>query len=147
VEESFHTARENGNYVIYIGNKDVILDRGIYVYELKYETHNQIGFFEDFDELYWNVNGNYWQFPVDTISATVQMPEGSKIIQNSCYKGFYGSEGQDCKVEALSDSSLKWSATRLTASEGLTIAVGIEKGIIQEPELPTFLQTENLLKI
>lgn len=146
-EEEYQTRKENGNFVIYIGDKDVILDRGIYEYELTYETKNQIGFFEDFDELYWNVNGNYWEFPVDTISARVYFPKGSKILQQSCYKGLYGSTGQDCKVESLSETSLKWSAQRLTASEGMTIAVGIEKGIIQEPELPFFLKSENLMKI
>jgi uncharacterized membrane protein YgcG len=146
-EEDYHTRKENGNFVIYIGNKDVNLDRGIYEYELTYETRNQIGFFEDFDELYWNVNGNYWVFPIDQISATVHLPDGSKIIQNACYKGVYRSSTQDCSVEILSKTSLKWSAKKLSPAEGLTIAIGIEKGLIQEPVIPFYLKKENLMKI
>ena len=33
-----------------------MLSPGYYDYEIKYESAGQIGFFEDFDELGWNVN-------------------------------------------------------------------------------------------
>ncbi|MBO6183682.1 MAG: DUF2207 domain-containing protein [Chryseobacterium sp.] len=108
-------------------------------------SEKQIGFFEKYDELYWNVNGTEWNFPVDSISATVNLPQGAGIIQNSCYKGGYGSTSQDCIAKILSEHSMEWSAKDLSPSEGLTIAVGFKKGIMVPPPPPTFLEKFGIL--
>ncbi|MBI5849044.1 MAG: DUF2207 domain-containing protein, partial [Nitrospirae bacterium] len=42
----------------YIGSDNVTLAPGIYEYELTYTTDHQLGFFNEYDELYWNVTGN-----------------------------------------------------------------------------------------
>ena len=34
----------------------------------------QLGFFADHDELYWNVTGNGWSFPIDRATANVVLP-------------------------------------------------------------------------
>ena len=146
-EEPYKTVYENGNYVIYIGDEDIFLNSGIYEYELTYETFRQIGFFEDFDELYWNVNGNYWNFPADQVSATIHLPKGARIIQSACYTGYYKSDSHNCESKNLSSNSIQWSAKDLGVQEGLTIAIGFEKGLIQEPKLPAYLQTQNLIKL
>lgn len=145
VDEDFHEEIEDGYLKVYVGNKDVILSPGDYNYEIKYTTEKQIGFFEKYDELYWNVNGNEWSFPVDSISATVNLPQGAGIIQNSCYKGGYGSTSQDCLAKVLSEHSIEWSAKDLGSGEGLTIAVGFKKGIMISPPPPTFLEKFGIL--
>lgn len=139
-EENYHEEIEDGFLKIYIGNKDVILQPGNYEYEIQYKTENQIGFFDKYDELYWNVNGNYWDFPVDTISAVVHLPEGANILQNSCYTGFAGSTEKNCSSKILSDHSIEWSASGFQANDGLTIAVGFQKGIMIPPPPPSFLE-------
>lgn len=144
-DEDYHEEVEDGFLKIYIGNKDIILSPGDYDYEIKYTTEKQIGFFEKYDELYWNVNGTEWSFPVDSISATVNLPQGAGIIQNSCYKGAYGSNSQDCLAKILSEHSIEWSAKDLVAGEGLTIAVGFKKGIMIPPPPPTFLEKFGIL--
>lgn len=143
--EDFHEEIEDGFLKIYLGNKDVILSPGVYDYEIKYTTEKQIGFFDKYDELYWNVNGNAWDFPVDSISVKVNLPQGAGIIQNSCYKGTYGTNSQDCKASLLSDHSIEWSAEKLGSGEGLTIAVGFKKGIMLPPPPPTFLEKFGVL--
>lgn len=145
VDEDFHEEIEDGYLKIYVGNKDVILSPGDYNYEIKYTTEKQIGFFEKYDELYWNVNGNEWSFPVDSISATVNLPQGAGFIQNSCYKGVYGSTSQDCIAKVFSEHSIEWSAKNLEPGEGLTIAVGFKKGIMVPPPPPTFLEKFGIL--
>lgn len=145
VDEDFHEEIEDGYLKVYVGNKDVILSPGDYNYEIKYTTEKQIGFFEKYDELYWNVNGNEWSFPVDSISATVNLPQGAGIIQNSCYKGGYGNTSQDCLAKVLSEHSIEWSAKDLGSGEGLTIAVGFKKGIMIPPPPPTFLEKFGIL--
>lgn len=144
-EENYHEEIEDGFLKIYIGNKDVILQPGDYEYEIQYKTENQIGFFDQYDELYWNVNGNYWDFPVDTISATVSLPQGANILQNSCYTDFAGSTEQNCNSKLLSDHSIEWSASDFQANDGLTIAVGFKKGIMIPPPPPSFLEKFGIL--
>ncbi|MCS3871241.1 putative membrane protein YgcG [Chryseobacterium ginsenosidimutans] len=146
-EENYHT-KINGDFLeIYLGNKDVILDPGDYNYEIKYETENQIGFFDKYDELYWNVNGTYWNFTVDSISATVNLPAGADIIQNSCYTGESGSSEKNCSSKVLSENSIEWSASNLQPNENLTIAVGFKKGIMIPPPPPTFMEKFGILII
>lgn len=143
--EDYHEETEDGYLKIYAGNKDVLLDPGTYDYEIKYKTENQIGFFPQYDEFYWNVNGTYWDFDVDTISARVNLPAGAAIIQNSCYTGAYGSNSQNCTSQVLSDNSIEWGASGLKPNEGLTIAVGFQKGIMFPPPPPTFLEKYGIL--
>ncbi len=145
--EDYHTETNGDNLEIYVGNKDVILDVGNYAYEIKYETKNQIGFFNNYDELYWNVNGNAWNFDIDTISAKVNLPAGANILQNSCYTGASGSNSQNCNAKVLSDTSIEWGASKLYPSEGLTIAVGFKKGIMVPPPPPGFLEQYGLLSV
>ncbi|AZA51986.1 DUF2207 domain-containing protein [Chryseobacterium sp. G0201] len=145
VEEDYHTETEDGYLKIYVGNKDVILSPGDYKYEIQYKTENQIGFFDKYDEVYWNVNGTVWDFAIDTISAKITLPEGAKILQNSCYTGSYGNDSQNCTSTILSDNSMEWSATNLAPNEGLTIAAGFQKGIMIPPPPPTFLEKFGIL--
>lgn len=144
-EEDYHEEIEDGFLKIYVGNKDVVLTPGDYDYQIQYKTKDQIGFFSKYDELYWNVNGTYWDFDIDTISAKINLPVGAGIIQNSCYTGAYGSNSQNCTVTVLSDHSIEWSASHLKANEGLTIAVGFKKGIMVPPPPPTFIEKYGIL--
>ena len=56
---------------IRIGSADVFLDDGPHVYEITYRTTGQLGYFKDYDELYWNVTGNSWTFPIEIGRAHV----------------------------------------------------------------------------
>jgi uncharacterized membrane protein YgcG len=145
LSEDYHVQNENGYENIYIGNKDIFLPVGIYEYEITYKTDNQIGFFDKYDELYWNVNGNAWDFAVDTISATVSLPSGASILQYSCYTGVYGSKSQNCISEKISNNRIFWAANNLNSEEGLTIAVGFNKGVILPPPPPGFLKLYGVL--
>ncbi|MCI3939280.1 DUF2207 domain-containing protein [Chryseobacterium aahli] len=145
VDEDYHEEYEDGFLKIYFGNKDIILEPGDYDYEIKYTTEKQIGFFEKYDEFYWNVNGNFWDFPVDQISATVNLPQGAGILQNSCYTGGQGSTDQNCTVKVLSEHSIEWNAENLGSEEGLTIAVGFKKGVMIPPPPPTFIERFGIL--
>lgn len=144
-EEPYHLKNENGNTVVYIGEKNEYLDPGIYVYELQYKSSNHVGFFKDYDELYWNVTGNEWSFHIDSVSATIHLPASAKILQQSCYTGYAGSTNTNCASQKLSDTEISWSAVGLNSNEGLTVAVGFPKNIIAPPPPPGFGQKYALL--
>lgn len=75
--EPFHIEDRSNGKRVYIENRNVLLSPGEYTYTLVYRTDHQLGFFKDYDELYWNVTGNAWEFPIDETSAAVALPEGA----------------------------------------------------------------------
>ncbi len=126
----------NGNRV-YMGRKDILLKPGTYTYRIVYRTSRQLGFFKDFDELYWNVTGNGWRFPIDHVGAAVSLPPGAEILKKTAYTGAQGSKGKDYTVEAIEPGAVYFATTRtLRPGEGLTIAVSWPKGVVAEPTLP-----------
>ena len=77
--EPYHTEAQAFGVRVYIGDKDVFIPSGVYTYTIHYRTTRQLRFFPDFDELYWNVTGNFWTFPILSAEARVQLPEGARI--------------------------------------------------------------------
>ena len=132
-KESYFTEREGSNLVIYVGNKNKLLSPGYYDYEIIYETAGQIGFFEDYDELGWNVNGASDR-PVDQVSCKVSLPNNAQILSHRCYTGAFGSTNDsDCTSESDSNGVFSASASNLQPNEMMTIYVGFEKGIVHQP--------------
>jgi len=139
----YHTEKSSSNITIYVGESDVFLNEGEYNYTITYSMSGQIRFFENYDEIYWNVNGFDWALPFGEVSSQITLPIGGNIIQSACYTGRYGSSSTNCSSTTLSDNIISFSADNLRAGENLTIAVGFDKGIVNQPPPPpppTFLQ-------
>jgi uncharacterized membrane protein YgcG len=116
-----------------IGQADHFLSNGPHRFTIVYRTDRQLGFFDSFDELYWNVTGNGWGFPIGTATATVRLPAGAKAVQKAAYTGSMGAEGADY-LSAEVKGVWTFATTReLAPGEGLTIAIGWPKGYVQEP--------------
>jgi uncharacterized membrane protein len=119
---------------IKIGDADKLIN-GRQVYKITYEVTDGIGFFEDYDEIYWNVTGNFWNTYIQNASATIHLPGEIKKddITTTCYTGSLGSEANDCTYTAK-DNQAEFSVTgELNPYEGLTIVAGFPKGILTEP--------------
>lgn len=132
-QERYETEKLTNGVRIKIGDKDVVLQPGIYEYRIEYVTNRQLIFHKDKDELYWNVNGNGWVFTADTVSCTVHFPSGADIIEYACYTGPKGSAERKCKAEKNGNVITFTNDERLNAYEGLTIAASIQKGILAPP--------------
>ncbi len=119
---------------VYLGSHDKLMERGLHTFELTYLTTKQLGFFEKYDELYWNVTGNDWEFPIGRVEAIVNLPPNTKIGQTAAYTGPAGAQGKDFRISPISDSRIAFITTRtLTHGEGLTVAVSWPKGVVHEP--------------
>jgi uncharacterized membrane protein len=134
--EDYHTEYISNGVRIYIGNKNVFLEPGYYTYSIIYETTRQIGFFKDHDELYWNVTGNGWDFPIESASATIMLP-GNFTSDNVKYYGYTGAQGSRkhfLKSLIISSDKIEYKTTRpLGSREGLTIVAEFPKGFVDEP--------------
>jgi hypothetical protein len=93
-DERYATERDSGVLRIRIGDPDVLLRYGPHSYEITYETTRQVRFFDDHDELYWNVTGNAWDFPILRASAQIRLPSGARATDVTYYTGRYGSTEQ-----------------------------------------------------
>ncbi len=111
----------------------MFLRPGEYTYTIKYRVDRELGFFKDFDELYWNVTGNGWTFAIDRAEAVIELPPGAKILQSAAYTGYQGARGQDFTVQAGDHDIVFKTTRRLAPRQGLTVAVAWPKGVVHEP--------------
>ncbi len=133
-DENYAVEKISNGKRIKIGNADVFLESGDHTYKITYHTTRQLGFFEKFDELYWNVTGNGWTFPIEQASTIIRLPAGAKLQQSSVYTGYAGSSGHDAEVTSASGNRFEARTTRrLEASQGFTVAAAWQKGIVTPP--------------
>ena len=134
--EEFHTEQRSNGVRIYIGSQNQMIDNGIHKYQLRYQTSRQLGFFEGFDELYWNVTGNGWIFPIDHASARIELPVPVERadLKTDFYTGAQGLKGKDARSEITNTGTIVFESTRgLQPHQGMTVVVGWPKGIVHEP--------------
>jgi uncharacterized membrane protein YgcG len=132
-----HHIKERGSYTrLYIGSEGVRIEPGEHEYVIEYQTARQIIFHDDRDELYWNVTGNGWEFPIEKVTATVVGPPRAIVFADNIH-GYTGSAGvreSDCTYDVAADSSVTFQTTGyLGDGEGLTISLAWPKGHITEP--------------
>ncbi|HLJ53089.1 MAG TPA: DUF2207 domain-containing protein, partial [Rhizomicrobium sp.] len=132
--EPYATESIDNGVRVRIGDKNTLIETGPHVYTLSYMTARQVGFFDGYDELYWNVTGNGWIFPIEKASATIHLPPGARITQNAFYTGAQGSNAQNAEADLISPDTIHFSTTEVLGShEGLTVAVGFAKGAVVPP--------------
>ncbi|MFI5324263.1 MAG: DUF2207 domain-containing protein, partial [Thermodesulfobacteriota bacterium] len=128
----------SGGYIhIRIGDPDTTIT-GVHGYKIEYTVRGVVRFFQDHDELYWNVTGNEWRVPIMGASAKVYHQEGvSDGVKAECYTGSIGSKNEDCTYN-ITPGAVEFRASgTLWAGQGFTVVVGLPKGFIVEPSSET----------
>jgi uncharacterized membrane protein YgcG len=134
-EESRIEDLSNGKR-IYLGSSSFALPPGRHKYTITYTTNRQLGFFPDHDELFWNVTGDGWGFPIDHASARVLLPQTvpANLVRISGFTGPQGSMARDLKSATDPDGSSVFASQHpLGPGEGLTILLMWPKGHFTEP--------------
>ncbi len=138
-DEPYHTEKREMGAVerIYIGRKSHRLDPGAYTYVITYAT-SQVRFYDDHDEVYWNVTGHAWEFPIDRATASVVLPAKMPVdsVKAEAYVGPLGSKNQrniQCTVDPQSPRVEFKTTQPLQTQEGVTIVVQFAKGFVDEP--------------
>lgn len=100
---------------------------------LRYRARNALRFFEEHDELYWNVTGDEWDVALGMVTARVALPAGATGIRATSFNGAYGSTATEAAV-TVEDTGVRIVMPRqLEFREGLTAVVGWDKGLVPEP--------------
>ena len=125
---------------IRIGDADRIVPVGEHEYVIRYHATRMLGRFSDYDELYWNVTGTGWDFPIDQARATISLPSPARFGQRAAYTGRQGSTEQAARVTDEGPGTISFATTRpLYSREGLSVAVAFPKGVVDEPSQSTRL--------
>lgn len=130
-----YKAAKLGNVInVRIGDPDQYVS-GVQTYVITYEIQNAVLFFEEHDELYWNVTGNYWRAPIQEASAQVVLAvkEPGGNLRAACYTGAFGSMASQCRYKASGNSVDFMTTKSLLPKEGFTIAFGWDKGLVAPP--------------
>lgn len=114
---------------IYVPNAD----NSTQTISIEYTVSDALRFFEDHDELYWNVTGDEWDVPIQSASARVVLPEGTTNIRANPFTGSYRATARDADVEVAGNGVEVRARGALRYHEGLTIAVAFDKGFVREP--------------
>src|SRR4029077_17377799 len=120
--ETFVTENRANGVRIRIGQTDQTLSTGLHEFVIQYRTTRQIGFFSDYDELYWNATGTGWTFAIDQAEARITLPAQAPFRQNAFYTGPQGAQGKDAAVVEQLPGRIVFRTTRpLPAHNGLTV--------------------------
>jgi uncharacterized membrane protein len=103
-------------------------------YVIRYKVKNAIRFGSlNFDELYWNLSGNFWDIPIDSFSGEINFPEevSQGNSQVDYYTGNLGSKSKDLANYKWSlPNVLEFSSTgTLEPGQGITASVSFPKNI------------------
>lgn len=136
--EMYKIKQASNGVVIYLGDPNRRLRPGVYEYQIEYRTDRQLGHFSDYDELYWNVTGNGWGFPILAASGELQLPETLPLersdLRLAIYTGTFGSNENAGDLSYQGNNRVTFSSQRvLQPGEGLTIAVGFPVGLVPRP--------------
>lgn len=134
--EDFHTQNIRDGKRVYFGHSNRFISNGEHTYQFRYRASRMLGFFDTHDELYWNVTGVNWEFPIDRASATVTF--GFDVTANDltaeAYTGSFRDTGQDYTSGIDASGRVRFETTKpLRALNGLTVVVGWPKGYVTPP--------------
>lgn len=119
---------------IKLGEADSLVPVGEHEYVIRYRATREIGRFRDFDELYWNVTGTKWIFPIDEVTARIRLPAPVKFGQRAVYTGPEGSTAANAEIVEERPGEIVFRTTSpLGSFEGLTVAAAFPKGVVAEP--------------
>ena len=143
--EAWRTKRLDNGVRVYLGRSGQAVSRGEHTYVLRYATSCQLGYFDGYDELAWNVTGTDWAFPIDQASAYVRLPRKARVLGADAFTGPRGARGRSFRVQSPAPGSdtdytpgtaLFITTAPLAPREGLTVVVRFDKGVVAPPEAP-----------
>ena len=123
----------NPEQLIYTNESDYLLQKGIHRFTIVYESRGHVGFFDDYDEMYWNVMGSDCAFSIENISATIHPPGGTEAINWSCYTGSEGSVEKACDCNGDKSAPFFKTSRALLPGEGFTVSASFPRDIITRP--------------
>lgn len=135
--ETFVIEKQGNAYVLKIGDADYFLKHKQHKYEISYLNKDALRRFDSHDEIYWNVTGNYWRLPIDSASARVFAPDGTKLQGVDFFTGRKGATGKDATYSDKGDYYHFETNRKFDTYEGLTVSLRFDKGVFGDVQTST----------
>ena len=122
-------------YEVCTGDESYVL--GTQEYELQYEFEKVVTDFSNYQELYWDTNGNGWTQRFNSVTARVHFAEDlldEATGETWCYVGRYMESGQGRCVTTRTEDGFMFVTKNLASGENLTFDVEIKPGTFVVPE-------------
>lgn len=135
--QTYVRSAKRGTMSIRIGDAGILLD-GKKTYVIKYRLWRAVHFFNDSDELYFNVVGPEWEVPIQHATCIVTIPNGAKNgeIRTTSYTGAYGMTTSDAMSDTPDNKTARfWMSRALNPGEYMTIVVGWPKKLVTQPSV------------
>jgi hypothetical protein len=100
---------------------------------LRYRARNALRFFEEHDELYWNVTGDEWDVPLGMVTAAITLPQGATGVRATAFNGVQGATLREAELTQSASGIAIRMPRPLEFREGVTAVVGWNKGVVREP--------------
>lgn len=136
--------------LIRIGDPDRYVN-GRQQYVIRYKVRKAWLFPEEHTEFYWNLVGNDWEVPIDSISFVIHFDKDPDVQEGDfrVFTGYRGDQGSDATISYDGEGRISGASTRpFYSQEGLTVAVRLPIDYIPRPsETQLFLAKYGLLAI
>ena len=132
VNNKYKVSRENGDYVIQIGDANKTLT-GEQTYVIKYTYNLGKDRIKDYDELYYNIIGDEWDTAIGNITFTITMPKDFDSSKLGFSSGSTGSTDNSNIKYSISNNVITGKYTSiLETNEALTVRCELEEGYFSE---------------
>lgn len=133
--EQWTTYQSGGNTVLKIGDPGRTMT-GVHTYVIEYTVRNVISFYDDHNELYWDINGDQWMQVAQHVSVIVRLPGAVEQQRDPiCYTGSFGSTKQECLAgyNGFTNVLFAESTGPLQPGETLSLVGAFTKGYFYPP--------------
>lgn len=147
VPYTYTSSKETSTSDIKIGNANELVT-GIKTYVIKYKVSGAITYFSDHDELYWNMSGNNWQYPIQKFLGTVTLPPEVQTSQlnATCIDGPLGATNLNCTTNIIGTVVTLTENNALPPGDGVTVVVSFPKNVVSVLE-PVSINTEGTFNV
>lgn len=106
-------------------------------YVIEYTVERGINQFSDHNELYWDITGEGWQFPVLESSATITS-QFADILEADCISGAVGSDNEACNFELGQNQATFEYAQTINYGDNMTVVLKLPK--VSALQFPTLVE-------
>ena len=131
-KENFDIFDEAEYKIIKIGKQDVLLENGIYNYQIDYKMKKAITEYGNQYEIYFNGIGQEWGVPIEKANIIIKMKNGN-LYENGensnfeVYTGKKGERNQNFEARMENGEIFISNLTRLNENEGISFIIHLDK--------------------
>jgi uncharacterized membrane protein YgcG len=114
-------------------NFDLVDTQTTWTFE--YKVTGGLGYFDDYDELYWNAISENRDVPIKEVEVRVHLPEEVPVgeLKQTLYTGPAGSTTSSGNYKIIDGKTFRFWGSEIGSYENFTIVAGWPKGLVFEP--------------